>query len=295
MRRITPSKIAHHISLRFSRILSLCLFLHRGGFRDSLGSYISPRALAIANDNELYEKLFPIMNLLKIQETGSQMIRLGSDYDGGYVVLSKDYSRSFLISAGISTNNDFERDFALLGGHGHQVDYTVTEAPEKHHNLSFSPSRLVGASEKTESFDVTLDELYRKFIQGTHYEGQPNVLKMDIEGSEWDVLNSCAVIEKFDQILLEIHYLERLGKEHFQTLYLSTLQKLLSKFAPIAIAGNNCCGFVTIGGFSLPRVLEMTLVNRATYGYKLHPENQTQAPLITRNYAARAPIVLKHW
>ena len=295
MRKITTQKIFRRLDLMVSRAISRVLFLKRGGFRDSFGSYISPSAHAAANSESLHQLLRPIMELMTIQEIDKPLMRLGSEFDGGYVVIDKSYEESFLISAGISNNNDFEISFANLGGHGHQVDYTVLEAPLKHENLTFSASRLVGEFSKRMSFDVTLDELYDKYIKNTKYEKKANILKMDIEGSEWEILESTTVLNKFDQVLLEIHYLERLAKEDFQKEYLAAINKLFTHFRPVAIAGNNCCGFVTIGGFSVPRVIEMSLVNRNIHPTKDLNRFENVDTLITRNYPSRAPIVLKRW
>jgi hypothetical protein len=118
---------------------------------------------------------------------------------------------------------------------------------------------------------------------------------MDIEGSEWEILDSASNLHRFDQILIEIHYLERLAKEDYRELYLSGLSKLFEHYFPIAIAGNNCCGFVTIGGFSVPRVMEMTLVKRGDHKVSSKTVEKPTSDLITRNYRNRAPVVLKHW
>lgn len=295
MKKITLDKILRHIGFRIIRVICRLLFIESGGFRGPFGSYISPRSQVAANDYELYEILRPIMDLMTTHRVDKPLMRLGSEFDGGYVIINQDYSRSFLIAAGISNNNDFEKSFADLGGHGHQVDYTVEDAPFKHDNLTFSPSRLVGEHQEQETFDVTLDALFMNHIKDTQFEGQANILKMDIEGSEWEILNSSKVLNRFDQILIEIHYLERFAIEEYHPVYVSALTKLFSHFAPVAIAGNNCCGFVTIGGFSVPRVLEMTLVNRDNYDVKLEDDAVNMGPLITRNYSNRAPISLKRW
>lgn len=260
-----------------------------------LGSYISPFANNIANDNELHQELLPLMNSLTMQLTSLPLIRLGSKFDGGYILVDKDYSDSFVISAGISNNNDFEIDFANKGGYGHQIDFSVKNAPLNHPNLTFSSTRLVGEGNQIDIFDISLDEVYSKYIESSKYATSPNILKMDIEGSEWDILKSSKSIEKFDQILLELHYLDRLAKPLFKEDYMKSLKRLLEGFFPVAIAGNNCCGFITIGGFSIPRVIEMTLLNRKNYPVRSSETNLPSLNLITRNYPQRAPLVLKNW
>lgn len=295
MRKYTKAKIFQHIGLRVSRVIARLLFVKKGGFRGPFGSYVSPAAQDAANNNELYSLLNPIMSAMTTRRVREPLMRLGSEFDGGYVVLKKDYSDSFLVSAGISNNNDFEMSFAELGGHAHQVDYTVESAPKKHPNLTFEASRVVGEYGKSEIFDVTLDDLYNRHIKNTSFESQANVLKMDIEGSEWEILDSSTMLHNFDQVLLEIHYLERFANDKFQFKYISAINKLFANFFPVAIAGNNCCGFVTIGGFSVPRVLEMTLLNKNNHEYEKQEDSEFLSSLLTRNYSNRAPAVLKRW
>jgi hypothetical protein len=288
-------KYYRSLALRVASLISRILFLKNGGHRDALGSYISPFSNKVANDDDLHEKLVPIMQALTSQITGIPLVRFGSVFDGGYVLVDKDYKDSFLISAGISNNNDFEIDFANHGGTGIQIDYSVKEAPLAHPNLTFSPTRFVGEGNERESFDVSLDKIYLEHIDSTKFAASRNVLKMDIEGAEWEILETSSSIGEFDQILIELHYLERLAKPAFQKSYFNSLEKLLKEFFPVAIAGNNCCGFVTLGGFSVPRVIEMTLLNRKNY-----PEHGQMAPsghqnLVTRNYPHRAPLELKNW
>jgi hypothetical protein len=295
MRTVTIEKILRRIGQRAARLIARLLFLKRGGYRGPFGSFISPAAQTAANSEELYRLITPIMKAMTTRRVREPLVRLGSEFDGGYVVLKKDYSNSFLISAGISNNNDFEKGFAEMGGHAHQVDYTVEGAPKKHPNLTFERSRVVGEYGKSEIYDVTLDDLYNNFIKNTSYEAQENILKMDIEGSEWEILDTSLVLHKFDQILLEIHYLERFANEKFQVQYMSAMNKLFKNFFPVAIAGNNCCGFVTVGGYSVPRVLEMTLLNKNNHHFENQEESEDLTSLLTRNYPNRAPVVLKRW
>lgn len=283
------------IALRVASLISRILFLKRGGHRDVLGSYISPFANKVANDDDLHQKLVSIMQALTAQITNIPLVRFGSEFDGGYILVDKDYNDSFLISAGISNNNDFEVDFANHGGTGHQIDYSVKAAPLAHSSLTFSPSRFVGEGKERENFDVSLDQVYLEHIDSTRFAASRNVLKMDIEGAEWEILETSKSIGKFDQILLELHYLDRLAKPTFQKSYFDSLEKLLGEFFPVAIAGNNCCGFVTLGGFSLPRVIEMTLLNRKNYPQHGQMTPSANQNLVTRNYPQRAPLELKNW
>jgi hypothetical protein len=43
-----------------------------------------------------------------------------------------DFSKVFLISGGIETNNDFELALAALGAEGIQIDYSISQPPVSH-------------------------------------------------------------------------------------------------------------------------------------------------------------------
>jgi len=93
------------------------------------------------------------------------------------------------------------------------------------------------------------------------------LLKMDIEGSEWDVLadpSNQPFLQQFSQIILEFHSIG--GSEtHDVRQQLVGMQNLLRDFVVVHVHGNNCCGEVhgLPSGYNIPRILEATLVHRA--------------------------------
>lgn len=257
------SDLGHKLTFRLRRIVSLLIFLRRGAINSVFGSYISPTETKIATDLELHKALRPLMDRLTVEDSGEKLVRIGSQNDGGYVLVEKDYSGVFLLSGGISNDNNFEIEFAEQGGFGHQVDYSIEEPPRKHKNLTFSPRRIVG--EKELDFDVTLDDLCQEFISEEALKQKTTILKLDIEGSEWEILNSAKNLGSFDQVLLELHYLNKLADPKVHLDSVEGLGRLLDFYFPIFISGNNCCGVVTLGGFTIPRVMELTLLNRSKY------------------------------
>lgn len=285
-------RIQSTVSLKSQRLISLLLFRRRGAIRTNFGSFLSPKESEIASDLTLHEKLRPLMDRLVSEEIDLPLTRLGSERDGGYVVVDKNYSDSFLISGGILNDNNFELALANLGARAHQVDYSIIEPPVAHPSLSFSAERLVGEGRKKLDFDVTLDELVANASSGKKSE---LLLKLDIEGSEWEIFETSNSLEKFNQIFLELHYLDRLANPKYAESSMSALNKLLKSFFPVFISGNNCCGFVTLGGYVLPRVMELTLLNRNAYSPL--PTNQTSInhKYQSQNYPNKAPLVLKGW
>lgn len=286
------SRIRSLINLKSQRFISVILFKKRGAIRTNFGSYISPKESEVAGDLALHEKLRPLMERLMSEHVDFPLTRLGSERDGGYVVVDKNYKDSFLISGGILDDNNFELALANLGARAHQVDYSITAPPIAHPSLSFSAERLVGENSKEQAYDVTLDELVAKVSSDKTSE---LLLKLDIEGSEWDIFETCNSLDKFNQIYLELHYMDRLANSKYAESSMRALDKLLQSFFPIFISGNNCCGFVTLGGYVLPRVMELTLLNRKTYSPVPVTRISVNDKYQSQNYPNRAPLVLKQW
>lgn len=285
-------RIRSLVNLKLQRLISLVLFQKRGALRTNFGSYISPKESEVAGDLALHEKLRPLMERFMSESVDFPLTRLGSERDGGYVVVDKNYKDSFLISGGILDDNNFELALANLGARAHQVDYSIVAPPVSHPSLTFSAERLVGEKSKELAYDVTLDDLVARVSSEKNSE---LLLKLDIEGSEWDIFETCNSLDKFNQIYLELHYLDRLANTKFAESSIRALDTLLQSFFPVFISGNNCCGYVTLGGYVLPRVMELTLLNRKTYS----PIPNTQVSINDRyqsqNYPNRAPLVLKNW
>ena len=286
------SGIRSLVNLKSQRLISVMLFKKRGAIRTNFGSYISPKESEVAGNLVLHEKLRPLMERFKSEKVDLPLTRLGSERDGGYVVVDKNYKDSFLISGGILNDNNFELALANLGARAHQVDYSILAPPVTHPSLTFSAERLVGENSKELAFDVTLDELVAKVSKEKHSE---LLLKLDIEGSEWDIFETCNSLDKFSQIYLELHYLDRLANSRYAESSMRALDRLLQSFFPVFISGNNCCGFVTLGGYVLPRVMELTLLNRNTYSSIPETQISINNKYQSQNYANRAPLVLKNW
>lgn len=287
------SDFGHKLTFRFRRIVSLLIFLRRGTINSVFGSYISPTETKIATDLALHKTLRPLMDRLTTEDSGEKLFRIGSQNDGGYVLVEKDYSGAFLLSGGISNDNNFEIEFAERGGFGHQIDYSIQGPPRKHKNLTFSPRRIVG--EKELDFDVTLDDLCQEFISEEVLEQKTTILKLDIEGSEWEILNSAKNLGSFDQVLLELHYLNKLADPKVHLKSVEGLSRLLDLYFPVFISGNNCCGVVTLGGFTIPRVMELSLLNRSNYQIVAERKVGPNQIFQSQNYTNKAPVVLKNW
>jgi Methyltransferase FkbM domain len=91
------------------------------------------------------------------------------------------------------------------------------------------------------------------------------ILQMDIEGSEYSVLQSLPTdtLARFKILIIEFHFLEQIKDFHSRELLLRpAIEKLCELFDVVHTHANNCCGEVDFGAFKFPRVIEVTFHRR---------------------------------
>jgi len=190
-------------------------------------------------------------------------IRVGTNGDGGYVQLDdlKGISRAF--SIGVADNDDWDLAMAKAGVPVEQFDHSIERAPSKHPLLHFHRKMIsVDAAAET----ATLPDLV---AEHSKVIAPDLILKMDIENSEWDVLDHTpeAVLAKFAQIVCEFHNLSYLTDLTFRARAQRVFGKLHRLFAVVHVHGNNCCSFVDVCNIALPDLLEVTFASRARYSF----------------------------
>jgi hypothetical protein len=270
------------IAIKFLRFILFVLNGERGTFINQWGSAISPKELRYIRSTVLAERMQQFKELIepRILNVG-ELKRYGSIADGGYVVPVNTINNSkFLISGGIETNNEFEIELAKLGISGIQVDNSIDSPPIAHENLSFKRATLGGEN------GILIDDLLKGFDPASH-----GVLKLDIEGSEYETLSQVESFQRFTTIILELHYLHKVVDDDFWDVFKSILDKFAQNHSVVFLAPNNCCGFSIIGGVPIPNVVEVTWARNDLIGGKkfskiaaLHPEQ------MKTNYENRAQL-----
>ena len=272
----------HALRMKIVRLVLFGAYRKRGSIVNQWNSVTSPRELEIQRSPQLGQRARSLVSYLSptILEV-EQLKRYGSVADGGYVVPVKAINNSkFLISGGIETNNEFEIELANLGIIGIQVDNSIDSPPKGHENLSFTRATLGGKG------GILIDDLLKSFDPATQ-----GVLKLDIEGSEYETLSEVESFQRFTTIILEVHNLYKIVDDHFWDIFKNILDKFSQNHSVVFLAPNNCCGFSIIGGVPIPNVLEVTWArNDLISGKKftkiqaLHPEK------MSTNYKYRAQL-----
>ena len=181
-------------------------------------------------------------------EVPVEKIRLGSNGDGGYVIVPSMKYDLFL-SAGLSTNVDFENDFLnLYNVPCYGFDGTIDSlVPSAHKNIQWIKKNIGPINSDTETNLHEYLNTYKNIF-----------LKMDIEGAEFDWMNSCSKeqLGNLKQIVIEVHW--PMTEKRWNSVY----HRLVETHWLVHVHGNNHCGCFTMNGRPIPEVLELTYIRK---------------------------------
>jgi hypothetical protein len=191
-------------------------------------------------------------------DIGIELIRVGPDGDGGYLVPDDLIGLCGCISPGVSNEVRFDLEIAHMGIPVFMADASVKGPPENHELFHFYPKFLdVVDDAENMRLEALVDEAFQ------HVDGDL-ILQMDIEGAEYRVLLDASdeVLLSFRIILLECHDLTRLFGRQNSQLIMATFRKLLRHFHIVHVHPNNVCPPTSKGGLEIPPVMEFTLVRK---------------------------------
>jgi len=215
----------------------------------------------------------------------SSLIRLGKNFDGGYIVSQELIKKSDgLISFGYGNDSSFELDYInITQKEVHIYDYTysiiiLTKVLFKYFrrfltfrkkkediiyhykilktyfkilqnkNISFFQKRVTRL--KKEKIDVNIQEIFNKFRNNNL------VLKCDIEGAEYEIVEDLLLHKnQICMMIFEFHWIDK--KKY---LFLEKIKKIQENFSIIHIHGNNHFNFLEDGS-NIPIILEITFAN----------------------------------
>jgi hypothetical protein len=208
----------------------------------------------------------------------SNLVRVGPDGDGGYLIPDDLDGIQYAFSPGVSTESGFEAELARRGMIVFMADYSVDQPAEKHRNFVFD-KKFVGCV-SNERF-MTMDEWKRNHIPD--HDGDL-LLQMDIEGFEYETILSMSadLLAQFRIIVVEFHFIEQwLCRPHFE-LVSRAFEKLLQSHSVVHIHPNNVAGSIRTQGLELPRIIETTLLRNDRISTRL-PAKRFPHPLDSDN------------
>ncbi len=216
----------------------------------------------------LYDHLHSVKSLIHVKDiVDLSYERVGPDTDGGYVMVKglklKD-TEKIAYSFGIGAEPGWDLAMAERGYEVYMYDHTLDPSALKFSNshCHFFPIGVCG--------NIAMDncQTLQALLQKNGHESQHNmILKMDIEGCEWEVLRDVPeeILSQFSQIILEMHEMTDLK-------IASSIKHVLGKIArthePVHIHANNCSCLINVADMVIPQSLEVTYLRKGDAVFK---------------------------
>lgn len=203
-------------------------------------------------NSEQFERLISFLTPDQSKPIG--LTRVGSVYDGGYVLCDTNSKYSALISFGVGDNIDFELEMSEVVDACDLYDHTVSHLPKSFQNGNFYK---IGLANLDSNLFVSLETATSKYLNSRNL-----LLKIDIEGGEWSSLENVkpSVLNHFEQIVIELHDLHQLHDPSKLNLYLRVLANLSANHVLVSTHANNWSPYCIIKGYPFPDTIEVTFV-----------------------------------
>ena len=191
---------------------------------------------------------------------GAQKVRIGRFFDGGYAMVDRFDKIGAAYSLGINDDVSWDLDIAGRGISVFQYDPSIDALPQNHELFQWRSVWIDGLSDPASNRE-TLSNL---ITQNGHVGRDDLLLKCDIEGAEWPLLQniSNSVLRQFRQMVFEIHNLGYLANRYDANNVRKAFLNLTASHHVVHVHGNNFAGWQVVGGIPVPAVLELTLIRK---------------------------------
>jgi hypothetical protein len=191
----------------------------------------------------------------------SRKVKIGNRQgDGGYVLYDHLRATQPVYSFGISTEVSFDLELAERGHTILMFDHTIEELPVKHPRFVWKKLGIAGETDP----ELPLLSLSDHLRHNGHGGASDIILKMDVEGWEWDVLSRApsSLLGRFEQIAFEAHGLNHLDSRHLRTKINNSLINLNNTHVLFHVHANNTVPVSEVCGITCPEMLELSYVRR---------------------------------
>ena len=238
-----------------TKIIAFLHFKQKSGVLNRYNSLISPLEFNTRKSAKHTKSIQEFISILSPNKFKGDLKRFGDKGDGSYVLPKNIVTpKTYLISGGISDNNEFEIELAKKGVKGIQVDNSITKAPKEHKNLVFKIATL---GERDGTQEISLENL---ISSAPAYKNL--IVKLDIEGAEIAALQHLSEksLKKINCLVLELHNLSSLVQNDR---ILQALVKLKnSGLSSVYLQANNGILDYIIAGVLIPDNVEVTFVRK---------------------------------
>jgi hypothetical protein len=204
------------------------------------------------------EKVKDFIDLLRPVTTEFELIRIGGDNDGGYLIPNDIEGISALFSPGVAQTASFELELANRGIESYLADFSVNHAPVEHANIHFEKIYL--GSKTNVEYTTIEDWVMNKDLP----LAEDLILQMDIEGSEYETILSAPseLLSRFRIMVIEFHFLDKATTYFGNRMITETFYKLKKCHEIVHIHTNNCCEPVKVKGLIIHPCIEVTFFRR---------------------------------
>jgi hypothetical protein len=218
------------------------------------------------------------------------LVRIGGDADGGYLVPNDLDGVKFCFSPGVSGTSDFENDLAdMYQIKSFMADASV-DAPAIENAYFDFDKKFIG-SHNEEPFTTLSNWMADKSDEISDHE---LILQMDIEGFEFDVLIETpdSILMQYRIMVIEFHDMDRVFEASFARTVRAVFEKLHKYFAVVHVHANNYCIPSKYKGVSVPPVFEVTYLRKDRLPQ--NPSNNIKLPhsLDKKNVRRRKDVVM---
>jgi hypothetical protein len=226
-------------------------------------SQADPDALAASTT---FRRTAEIISMLTPMDVaGAAFVRVGRDYDGGYVMLDAIAPGSIDAAFGFGIGEDTSWDEAIAGRgiDVYMFDHTIKTLP-----TGLPRCRAFGIGVTGRLKGPSLRTLSELLAEHGHAASRRLIMKMDVEGCEWDVLDEAPfqVIGQFSQIVVEFHHLTDAVHDPAR---MSNVRRILDKINRthqcVHVHANGKRPPLCVGPLVLPDKLEVTYARRADW------------------------------
>ena len=200
-----------------------------------------------------------VLEIFRTYDCDIPQIRMGENSDGGYI-FHTGFEYDLLLSGGVKDTLEFEDAFVDM----YKVpciahDHTILQLPKHNHtDLIRFDRRMI--SNKNSLLSTNLSEHLR-------LENQRVFVKMDIESSEWDWLESLEDREMhgIDQMVIELHLTMGINNETHDIFFnrMTTLERLNRSHTLTHVHNNNWVPqSLLLNDVEIPVVIECTYLHK---------------------------------
>lgn len=212
---------------------------------------------------EKEEYFLLIQKLCQVKKVvGHELVRVGASGDGGYIMLNDFKDVSIAYSFGIGRDVSWDEWIAQEEVSVYCYDHTIEKLPVKNDRLIFNKIGISGE----DYIEKGLLSMTSILCKNGHEREQGLILKMDVEGAEWEFINSTSpeILNHFSQMTFELHDLNNINNK---LMVIAALEKLNKTHQAVWIHANNNGVTERAGKIVMPSLLEITYVNKEQYAF----------------------------